>query len=392
MLFALAALAVGALGACTPTNVLTVPRVVALGGGYNAHCAVYNTGGVWCWGAQLGAGTSSANPVKVTGLPFPASKITDDGGPNSHICVLVQPGQPYCWGSNNHGQLGPGFGGSQSATPVAVPDLVGATDIAAGGGHTCAVFAIGTMKCWGDNTFGQLGNGTFVSSSSPVQVGDVGHFTQVVAGRDYTCGLTQDTTVFCWGSGPIGAIGVSPTGVDSPVAVQSPFLFNAPLTGVRYISGGDSHVCAILSAQLGASDGQVVCWGLGIDGELGNGATVSQTLPVLATGMTGSFLVGAGQSHSCATSSTFTMFNLTNQLVCWGRSPQNAKAASNTAPSGTSLLFVRQLHAGANSTCALVAKNDTSSTDVECFGSGSQGQLGQNSPDTYTPIQVLGLP
>jgi len=202
-------------------------------------------------------------------------------------CALISGGVD-CWGDNSVGELGNGTG-SDSFTPVAVVGpsgvgtLTGVTAISAGYNDTCALISGGTVDCWGYNVAGELGDGTTTVSSIPVAViglSGVGTLTGVTAisGGDYdTCALISGGTVDCWGSNGWGQLGDGTT-TDSltPVAVVGPSEVGS-LSGVTAISAGQDDTCALIS-------GGVDCWGDNYWGQLGNGTTTDSTVPVTVHG------------------------------------------------------------------------------------------------------------
>jgi alpha-tubulin suppressor-like RCC1 family protein len=158
-------------------------------------CALDSHGSVVCWGdnrvGQLGTGSivgpddcsdpnlvhpaCAKTPVAVSSLTG-VSYITAG---NAHTCALLVDGTVKCWGANNYGQLGIGtttgpatcyMGEACSPTPVSVPNLAGVIAISAGASHTCAVLSDGSVRCWGWNIYGQLGDGTTQDSATPVAV------------------------------------------------------------------------------------------------------------------------------------------------------------------------------------------------------------------------------
>ena len=238
----------------------------------NAHtCAVVAGGEVRCWGGnnwgQVGNGSHGGNwltPVAVAGL----SGVTDIVAGELHTCAVVAGGQVRCWGSNYYGELGDGSGATRQWTPVAVAGVSGATDIAAGWYHSCAVVAGGEGRCWGYNGWGQVGDGTKQDRLAPVAVAELSGATAIVAGRSHTCAMVADGQVRCWGDGSFGQLGGgSSAGGSTPRAVQG-------LSGGTDIAAGDRHTCAVVAG------GEVRCWGSNAFGQLGDGTTENRVAPV----------------------------------------------------------------------------------------------------------------
>ena len=393
-----ALLAFGA-AACVPP---TPPdEVAALGGAYNTNCALYGSGAVKCWGNVAGTAFDTVTPTAVTGVRA-AFRISQGEGAAGHICVVVTGGATYCWGRNDVGQLGPGTLLAESPNAVLVPNLAGASDIAAGGRHTCVVATVGgDVWCWGNNAYGELGDGTTNSTNHPVQVVGLTQAVRVVAGRTYTCALVVGGTVWCWGSGPLGHPGVPTTGSSTPVQVLDPgSLSPVPFTGVVDIAGGDGHVCVRRSEipASGSPYGTVWCWGVNNRGQLGNGTTTSSPLPVQATAMVGATALSAGTDQTCAVSTQFT--SQTDGLTCWGRAEFNGLAAATLVPLATGgASFVKSLHAGANSSCVLgqlaLANPPSLVTGTGCWGWNKVYQLGSPpvplSDTSVAPVFVQGL-
>ena len=187
----------------TATATLTAPLAfLAIAAGNYHTCALTASGGVKCWGynyfGQLGDGTTTdrATPVDVSGLTSGVTSVTAGA---FHTCAVTSGGGATCWGNNSSGQLGDGTTAIRT-TPVAVSGLTnGVTSVAAGDNHTCAVTSGGGVQCWGDNGNGQIGDGT----SGPLTPVDVSGLTSgvsaVAAGNYHTCALISGGGVKCWG-------------------------------------------------------------------------------------------------------------------------------------------------------------------------------------------------
>ena len=198
-------------------------NATAVVAGYRYTCAITTGGGVKCWGTnalgQLGNGTTidSITPVDVSGL---TSGVTSVALGYQHACALTSLGGVQCWGSNNGGQLGNGTL-TDSLAPVDVPGLTsGVTAIDAGGGWVCALTEAEGAKCWGWNAAGQLGNGTTSNTAIPVDVaGLAGGATAIAGGGRHTCALTNAGGVQCVGHNAYGALGDGST-TDSSILVD----------------------------------------------------------------------------------------------------------------------------------------------------------------------------
>lgn len=215
---------------------------ISAGAGGGA-CAVDAAGALWCWG-----GCSSAEVV-----PGLSSGVAYVSAGYNHVCVVTTSGGAKCFGQNLYGELGDGTT-TDSDTPV---DVVGLTsDVAqiSAGRATCAVTTSGAAKCWGRNTDGQLGDGTTTNRSVPVDVLGLGSGVAAVeAGVEHGCALTTAGGVKCWGSSWRGQLGngVSGQGTFSSTPVDVIGL----TSGVVAISAGFTHNCALLGS------GAVHCWG-----------------------------------------------------------------------------------------------------------------------------------
>jgi alpha-tubulin suppressor-like RCC1 family protein len=179
-----------------------------------AHtCARGTAGGLWCWGrndhGQLGDGstTSRASPVSVTLGLDPGARVAAASAGDAHTCAVDGRGAPWCWGRGDDGRLG--TGGTDDArrpAPAASSNVTGATAIAAGGAHTCALGAAGTVTCWGANDQGQLGvDGA--APSAPAAVPGLDRVVRLAAGDAHTCALRDDGHVWCWGGNTSGQLG-----------------------------------------------------------------------------------------------------------------------------------------------------------------------------------------
>jgi alpha-tubulin suppressor-like RCC1 family protein len=194
-------------------------------------------------------------------------------------CAWLDNGQVSCWGYNKYGQLGDG---TTTARPTAAPasNLANVVQVVATvdsselsdifGPTACAHLGDGTVACWGDNSFGKLGNpGIIDQADTPVAVTGLAGVSDLAAGCYFFCAVTS-SIVKCWGSNAVGQLGNEDTAQIS----SSPSASVTNLTNVTNVAAGASHACALLG------NGKVYCWGGNNSGQLGNGTTVSSAIPV----------------------------------------------------------------------------------------------------------------
>lgn len=389
--------------------------VVDLSLGQAHSCALTAGGQVKCWGwngnGQLGIGrvdAGSSTPVTVSGLESVARISSGE----AHTCALTAGGGVVCWGRNGSGELGGGTIGIDSSTPVAVPGLgSGAIDIVAGSSHTCALTPTGGVKCWGDNSTGQLGNGTIGSGgSTPVNVsGLISGVTALSGGGTHNCALTTGGGVKCWGINWAGQLGDG-TNTTAPAPVD--------------VTGLTDGIVAVTAGKLGSTcavtaSGGIKCWGLNDHGQLGDGTKINRNTPVNVVGLPAGLLrtgspseggpgvlkpiladlptsttvqVGSGSYHTCA----FTSWSGDSPYQCWGGNDlgqlgKGTVGADQAAPAPVKNTFhsppLQWLVAGSLHTCAL-----TPAGAVKCWGFNNVGQLGDGTNQTRTtPEQVVGM-
>ena len=366
----------------SPEEPRPMPSLASVGAvdlGAKHACAVIPHASLACWGqsefGQVGDGLAVAqgSAVAVTGL---GSGVTALSAGPMHRCA-IKAGAVICWGRDADGELGDGaptaFPDTVPAAPVDLP--LPAVAVAAGGtwasrGYTCAALEDGSVRCWGDNATGTLGDGTTTSSTTPVAVsGLAGKAVALTAGSSAACALLDEGTVQCWGAG--GQVGSDSFVQGTPATV--------PLGGAAIsVSAGDQHACAV------RGDHTVWCWGSNTSGQLGDGTTTSSFLPRQVCTVPDASRVSAGAAHSCAVA-------VDGGVWCWGAN-NHGQIGNGAVSAATPVLTpVRvdalavaavDVAADAEQTCALTAAGGAS-----CWGYNFWGQTGTGSPswDVLTP-------
>lgn len=206
----------------TPVSVLNITTALQVSGGSQNTCAVLANGTVQCWGrnhrGQLGTGspgtTSNGNPVTVVGISNAAQVATGQ----DFACARTFAGGVQCWGDNQRGELGNGVvTATRITTPVTANLGAPAVSIAAGAFHMCAILQGGAVSCWGLNADGQVGIGVIsATQATPVATSPLQSAVSLEMGRDFTCAKALNGTVTCWGDNRYGQIGNTDVGTDHP--------------------------------------------------------------------------------------------------------------------------------------------------------------------------------
>ncbi len=361
-----------------PEDVLFLGTALELATGFGHTCALTAAHSVWCWGrgsrGQLGdGGTSTPFPITVDSLQSGVSHISAS---KDHTCALLfANGTLKCWGANEYGQLGDGST-TDRFEPVDVFSVTsGATAIAAGYYHSCAVID-GAAKCWGFNRTGRLGDGSRANSLVPVDVIGLPTDAQLVAaGGTQSCTWHGGDAFACWGNNLRGQVGNGKKAYE-----RFPQDVLGLDTGVSSAKVGDGHACAI-------RNGAVLCWGDNLMGQLGDGTHLTRNLPAPVNGLDSNMAsLTIDRNHNCA---------LTQSGVakCWGENDYgqlgDGTLLERSSPvdvlgigSGTLQVQTSLVHS-----CVL-----TATLGVKCWGDNQSGELGDGSTETrLIPVDVSGL-
>jgi alpha-tubulin suppressor-like RCC1 family protein len=341
------------------------------------------------WGGVCSGGSTCSVTLNGAQMAIAYFRTTQVAAGAFHTCALKVDGTVKCWGRNNEGELGQGY--LQNSAPglantVSISGSVAA--ISAGAYHTCILLAGGTVNCWGSNTYYQIQGPQQVdpiASPNYVVNSNTAPVLAVAAGGYHTCEVMSDGTAMCWGYNHDGeASWASGAGNLQIGAVAIP-----GVAGATQISAGAYHSCALLSS------GSVDCWGYNNDGETGTAAAFFNAHAISALQIdaaTGAGVNGVsvfGGYHTCAL--------LTGGSVsCWGYNGYGELGNGTNAgpqPTGTAVTAslpgaATMVTAGGYHSCAIVGGA------VMCWGANDNAQLGRGAwgPAIFTPAVISGAP
>jgi alpha-tubulin suppressor-like RCC1 family protein len=371
------------------TGSVATPRrtVIAAGGDYT--CALSAAGQLYCWSdsySRIFAGRAGAVPKSVlsTVVIQSVSVSLDHPGYTSFGCAVTTGGTIWCWGDDLYGQLGNGKQrlGFEEFAPVR-SEVVFKT-VAAGRSHVCALSVAGKAYCWGDDFSGELGDERHgepgqggAESSVPIEVHTSLAFVAIGSGDGYSCALTEQGLAYCWGSSGGGVLGNG-----ERVAGVPPARGVGPVAGAHVfstISVGHAHTCAL------TPDGEAYCWGGNLYGEAGSPGYDALEPRSVSGGHTFAS-ISAGYQHTCAVARD-------NTAYCWGDNAVGQLGNSEIrlaacrfgpvcepvpiAVAGGAVFA--SISAGISHTCAI-----TISGAARCWGSRDDGALGDGLTSVRT--------
>jgi hypothetical protein len=391
-----------------PVVVKGLTKAVAVSAGGNWSCAIVSGGKVRCWGFEtLGSDggprqTSSPVPIPINGIAK-AVKISVSG----NGCALISGGTIKCWGGLNSDRLGDGksegdWSGRGFFPPVEVVGIHDAIDVSVGYSHSCAVLANGRVKCWGENQYGEIGDGKMwdgnpdnvLTDLSPVFVKGIRNARAVAVGDGDSCALLSDGSIKCWGDNQMGQLGVS--NAEMWVALE------------KMLPHHVSHAAVLRAARTANLHPKAV---KGIDATIIRAIRTVTLRPTAVTGIHSAIAISMGDYHACALISG-------GSIECWGQagdwikgfkvvgalgdgkaSHGHVSVAGGDPKHGYSYDFspipvrakgisdATAVSAGAVHTCAVLR-----SGAVECWGGNNYGQLGSSvNGSSLVPSRVRGL-
>jgi Regulator of chromosome condensation (RCC1) repeat len=343
------------------------------------------------WGdneyGNLGDGTLVQRPTFVN----VGNNVTQVAAGYDHSLAVISDGSVWSWGRNTFGQLGTGAVGL-SKSPQLVSGISGTvTQVAAGWSHSLALGSDGTVWAWGDNQYGELGDGNFSQSDSPVKLAGLSGITQIAAGEDWSLALRSDGTVWAWGDNLYNELGPQVQDVydnsDVPVQVTG-------LSGVTQIAAGAEFGMAIqTTVKLGFLRHSVWTWGQEVWGQVGNGQL---TDPFSPGGVINPYQVTGIPAPAAIAAGTYSAMMVGTDGSVWGWGQD--LFGNLGAGSGNGILYsptqtlspgsgIIQLAAGYDDVLGL-----RSDGTVVAWGNNSNGQLGNGTTtNSVTPVQVSGL-
>jgi alpha-tubulin suppressor-like RCC1 family protein len=382
---------IAAPGSHPSTGPAPGPAVQQVSAGHLHNLVLLVDGTVKAWGfndvGQLGDGPIGAHQATPQLLPGLTDVSTVDAG-DWHSMALLKDGTVRTWGDNEFGELGDGST-TNHLTPTAVPTLTGVTAIAAGGflgtdgrsdqaqfAHTLALLADGTVMAWGSNDDGQLGDGSTTTRLAPVTVPGLGRVGAISAGGTHSLALLADGTVMAWGDNGLRGL----TGKGRPDrSSQTTSVLVPELGDVTAISAGNFHSLALLK------DGTVRAWGWNAHGQLGDNTTDDRPTPVPVSGLTDITAIAAGDRFSLA-------LRANGQPTAWGASEHGQRGDGTFNEQHAPVDVLGLTDVTAISTCVQHCLTLRKDGTVMAWGLNSDRQLGDGTADDQpAPVKVSGL-
>lgn len=374
--------------------------LLSMDGGAEATCALQHLGRSLCWGLNsMGQLGFTQDTVCFGEFPqdtlacsiFPQSVNQSTGFSSISVgdsltCAVASDGSAACWGANQLGQIGNGtISSNATPTPSRVFGVANFTSVTVGGRHACGLTAEGMAYCWGDDSFGQLGDARRINSTTPIPVVNSAQtpiaFNSVTAGYMHTCGLTASGAAFCWGDNSRGQLGTGGPSVDLPAPVAGGLTFTALSAGLDSSRSASSQLAGALRSSFTcglSAGGAAYCWGAGI-GAAG--------VPTAVGGGLSFTQLSAGGAHACGLTQDGSAY-------CWGYDGDDQlgngpgpNSSPTPVPVGGGLKFTN-ITAGRRHTCG-------TATDglAYCWGSDVYGALGNSYQAAFRGLpQPVGQP
>jgi alpha-tubulin suppressor-like RCC1 family protein len=370
---------------------ITLPHTfTSVAVGFRFACALDTSGTAYCWGSNEGGRLATDLIDPVVGdwavapgavrvhAPVPFVSIATGG---AHACGLTAGGEAYCWGFNNHGQIGVTAGvkegcpenSSYCLRPMLVPDGHRFSALSLGMYDSCGLVADGAAFCWGDNSNGGLGIGGMDGLAHPTPTAVIGghQFRSISAGEFHTCAVTTDNHAYCWGYNSWGNLGID-SAEDytrhDPTMLQS----DPPLSSVT--------VANQLSCGLNAA-GAAFCWGAGWLG--GSWSAVGVAVPAAVSGGLAYSTLSAGFQQTCGL--------VSGAAYCWGAGPEIGSGTTGGTPTSldpvavTGGLTFTTISAGGYLSCGIA-----STSHVYCWGTHPFLGVTDSTIDRNYPVEIAG--
>ena|GEM_PF-1791313 len=398
----------GAAAATSSINLQAkVGKITKITGGQGSKCALFDNGKIKCWGrndyGQLGYGDlqnrgdgptemGSNLPFVDLGTNYVAKDIVSGW---HHHCALLNNDSIKCWGRGHLGQLGYGDSNNRGDNPAEMANNlpivplgggVTAKRIAAGNFNTCAVLdnANEDLICWGDNSFGQLGQndtvdrgntgGTVPDTITPIPVG-TNPKPNITIGTGFICAKTAINDIKCWGRNTYGQLGrENITNIQNPATLVTGI--DLSVTGPNPVAG-NGHICAVGQSQL-------FCWGYNIDGQLGQDDAINRgNLPTTMGVNLPAVSIPNDISQHMVTDDTTCAMNDVDDIYCFGKGlfgDLGSGSTANLGALGGDISSLTPLDLGAGITPVTLHRDTTCATldnnEIKCWGYNAFGELG----------------